>query len=52
LEISQQEIENAVAAVPTGEKAIQLAKAMAEKKIPHGSKSVKVEVETTEGVQC
>ncbi len=52
LEVSQQEIENAVAAVPTELKeAIQLAKSNIEK-FHAAQKTAKVEVETVEGVQC
>jgi histidinol dehydrogenase len=52
LEVSQQEIENAVAAVPTELKeAIQLAKSNIEK-FHAAQKTAKVEVETAEGVQC
>ncbi|WP_339653546.1 histidinol dehydrogenase [Flavobacterium frigidarium] len=52
LEVSQQEIEDAVANVPTELKeAIQLAKSNIEK-FHTAQKTAKVEVETVEGVQC
>lgn len=52
LEVSQQEIENALANVPTELKeAIQLAKNNIEK-FHTAQKTAKVEVETVEGVQC
>ncbi|NRT14736.1 histidinol dehydrogenase [Flavobacterium sp. 28A] len=52
LEVSKQEIENAVAAVPSELKeAIQLAKSNIEK-FHAAQKTAKVEVETVEGVQC
>lgn len=52
LEVSQQEIENALANVPTELKeAIQLAKSNIEK-FHTAQKTAKVEVETVEGVQC
>ena len=52
LEVSKQEIENAVAVVPTELKeAIQLAKSNIEK-FHAAQKTTKVEVETVEGVQC
>lgn len=52
LEVSQQEIKNAVAAVPSELKeAIQLAKSNIEK-FHVAQKTIKVEVETVEGVAC
>lgn len=52
LEVSQQEIENALANVPTELKeAIQLAKSNIEK-FHTAQKTAKVEVETVKGVQC
>lgn len=52
LEVSKQEMENAVAVVPTELKeAIQLAKSNIEK-FHAAQKTTKVEVETAEGVQC